>query len=461
MNKLLKNLTAVPLPSDITKKQIKNDVIQIAWPALVELILVQLCSVMDSIMVGNYSKSALASVGFCTQPIFLLLCTFIAFNSGATAVIARLKGAGEDKKAKLALIQSIVMSFFISIILAFLGYIFAENMIVFMGAETEETIKNATSYYRVIMLFFPFNVITFAITAGLRGIGKTKISMYYNLCANIINVILNYLLIYGNCNFPCLGVTGAAIATGVGQFIAFVIAICVIFDKKSYFAFKIKDLLKFNIKMCKRILNVAIPALFEQIALRVGIIIYTLTVTSLGETAFSAHVICLNIMGITFMNGQAFGIAAATLLGQSMGKKRIDVGMAYTYQCRKYGMYISITLSILFLLFGNSIVSMFTQEMEVISIAADLLIILAVNQPLQTSQLIISGALRGAGDTKMVAVMTLICMLFIRPIGSIIAVSYLGLGVMGAWSAVFIDQVIRAIITYIRFAGGKWKRIEV
>ena len=166
-------------------------------------------------------------------------------------------------------------------------------------------------------------------------------------------------------------------------------------------------------------------------------------------------------MGLSFMNGQAFGISATSLIGQSLGKNRPDAAHAYAFMCRKYGMYISILLGVLFVIFAEPIMSMFSEDEFIIVTGAGLMIFLAVNQPFQSSQLIISGALRGAGDTRVVAVSTLVGVMIIRPITSIIAVKYLGLWLQGAWAAVIIDQIVRCVIVFCRFGTGKWTKIKV
>lgn len=457
----LKNMFFLKMPKDLSKKQLQKDIFKIAWPSLVELILVQMCTVVDNMMVGKLGSSELASVAYCTQPKFLLLCTFIALNAGTTALIARFKGMDERYNAKNALRQSILMSFFLALIVSVIGYVFSEEMVIFMGADNEITISNATAYMQIQMAGFVFNALSLCITAALRGIGKTKVSMYYNMAANLINVVFNYLLIYGNSGFPRLGVAGASLATVIGQTAACFAAFYVILKKNSYLHYELRKAFRIDFRMIKRILNIGVPSMFEQFALRFGLIIYALTVSSLGEKPFATHQICLNIMGLSFMNGQAFGIAATTMIGQSLGRNRADHGHAYAFMCRKYGMYISILLGVLLLIFATPIMEMFTDDSFIIETGVSLMIFIAIIQPFQSSQLIISGALRGAGDTRIVAVSTLIGVLLIRPVTSIFAVKYLGLWLQGAWAAVIIDQIIRCIIVFVRFSNGKWKKIKV
>jgi len=449
------------LPNDLTKGQLRKDIFKIAWPAIVELILVQLCTVIDNMMVGKLGASELASVAYCTQPKFLLLCTFIALNAGTTALIARFKGMDERYNAVNALRQSLILSFFLSVVISVVGYIFAQDMVIFMGADSDVTITNGTYYMQIQMAGFVFNALSLCITAGLRGIGKTKVSMYYNMSANIINVIFNYLLIYGKFGFPKLGVAGASLATVIGQTIACFAAFYTILKKDSYLHYRISKAFRIDFRMIKRLLNIGIPSMFEQFALRFGLIIYALTVSSLGEKPFTAHQICLNIMGLSFMNGQAFGISATSLIGQSLGKNRPDMAYSYAFLCRKYGMFISIFLGIALLIFADPVMGLFTDDEFIISTGVSVMIFLALNQPLQSSQLVISGALRGAGDTRVVAVSTLVGVLLIRPVTSIIAVKYLGLWLQGAWAAVIIDQAVRCVIVFLRFGSGKWTKIKV
>ncbi len=457
----LKKLFFLDLPKDTTKKQIQKDILKIAFPSLVELVLVQLCTIIDNIMVGQLGSSELASVAYCTQPKFLLLCTFIALNIGTTALIARFKGMEDQKSAAEALKQSLLITFILSFIISIIGYIFAEDMVIFMGAENDFTISNGTIYMQIQMLGFVFNALSLTITAGLRGIGHTKVSMYYNIGANIINVIFNFLLIYGNFGFPKLGVSGASLATVIGQTVAAIVAFYVISKRTCYLHFNIKKIFIPNFKILKRLLNIGIPSMFEQFALRFGLIIYACTVSSLGESIFTAHQIGLNIMGVSFMNGQAFGISATSLIGQSLGKNRPDMAYSYTFLCRKYGMYISILIGIFLLLFSDTVFRMFTSDEFIIASGIDIIIFLAINQPFQSSQLVISGALRGAGDTRLVAISTLVGILLVRPLTSIIAVRYLGLGLPGAWAAIILDQILRCIIVFIRFGSGKWINIRV
>ena len=449
------------IPEGYTSRQLYNDVIQIAWPSCVELLLTQLASMVDLMMVGQLGAWALTSVGLSTQPKFLVMTMFMALNVGATAMVARFKGAGEQENANTILRQALILSFVLSTICAVLGYIFAPQLIQIMGSTEEATLIGGTQYLRIQMIGIPAVALTSVVTATMRGIGNSRIARIYNIIAKIVNVIFNYLLIGGNLGFPRMEVAGASLATILGQFVAFCIAMGVILRPKSYLRIKRGDSFRIDVPMIKRIVNVGIPAMVEQLLMRAGVIIFSKTVAGLGTVAFATHQVCMNIQALTFMNGQAFAVAATSLMGQSLGKKRPDLAQAYCHRTRLLGMWVSIFLGVMFFFFGGNIVALYNDDPLIISEGAKMLMLVAIIQPLQSSQFILAGALRGAGDTRATAYITFFTVLLVRPLLAIYLINIMNMGLLGAWVAISVDQLIRSVLVLLRFNSGKWKRIVV
>lgn len=450
-----------PVPDDLPAKEISSKVVAIAWPALVESFLIQLVSMVNTMMVGSVGTAAIAAIGYVTQPRFLILAVFQAFNTGSTALIARAKGAGNDEDANTIMHQSLLLSFVASIVLGFIGYIFATPMVVFMGASEPETIAGATLYMRVLMLTFPANAITLAVTACLRGIGRTKVSMTYNITANVVNVIVGYVFINGHFGMPALGIMGAALGMATGQIVSLLIALYAIISGSDMLKLEFNRLFQIKPRILKGVLNIGSPAMLEQLFMRSGQIMFSKVVASLGTQAYATHIIANNIYSMSMMIGQSFGISATSLIGQSLGKKRPDHGKAYVQKCRRYSMISSMLLAGSFFFFGRQLVAMYTTDAAVIAQGALLLKIVALIQPLQSSQMVLSGALRGAGDTKAVAVSTFTGIVIVRPIVAYIMVFMVGAGLNGIWLALVLDQTIRSSYTMWRFASDKWKDVKV
>jgi len=334
-------------------------------------------------------------------------------------------------------------------------------MVLFMGAADTQTLAGGTVYLQIQMIGFITMAISGCVTAALRGIGNSRTAMIYNLLANTVNVAFNYLLIYGNFGFPKLGVAGASLATVIGQFVAFVISTAVILRGKQYLRLRLRDGFMPHWQTIRDIFKIGFPALIEQLVMRVGVIIYSKAVASLGTQAFAAHQVCMNIQAMSFMNGQAFAVSATSLVGQSLGKKRPDMAQAYANRTRRTGMVVSILLGLTFFFFGRPIAALYSDDAAIIASSALILKMLAFIQPFQSSQFILAGALRGAGDTKSTAVITFITVLLVRPGLAALCIFALGLGLNGAWYAMVADQLLRSALVLARYRSGKWKEIRI
>lgn len=453
------------LPESITSRALYKDIFRIAWPSLAELMLASLVNMVDMMMVGSLGPDAISAVGLALQPRFLLMTMIMALNTGATAVIARARGANNNTKANDILRQSLVLATLISIICAVFGTLGAKWMIAFMaaGGMKQSTIDLGAQYFIIQSSTFTIPALSMCISAALRGTGNTKPCMVYNIAANLINIIGNWLLINGNLGFPRLGVAGASIATVIGQAAGMVMAFIYISNGKYYLKLKlsIKNIFKFDREVVSGMAKVGLPAMLEQILMRIGLIIYSRTVSSLGEINLATYQICLSIQSLSFMNGQAFASSATSLIGQSLGKFRIDMAEHYGRRCRKMAMYVSIFLAIIFILFREQLVMLYNDDAHIVKTGGLIMLFVAFLQPIQSSQFVLGGILRGAGDTKITALFILITTVFIRTGLGELFVSVLDYGLVGAWLAIAADQILRSLLFLIRYNQGKWKKIRL
>ncbi|MGN0663562.1 MAG: MATE family efflux transporter [Negativibacillus sp.] len=445
------------LPEGVSSRLVYSDIVRIAWPSFVELILTQLASMVDLIMVGQLGPWALSAVGLTTQPKFLMMTMFMAMNVGATAMVARYKGANDPEKANGILRQALLLTFVLSTVSSIIGYLFSEPLIAFMGAADAQTLEGGTIYLQIQFLGFVFMALTTTVTATLRGVGDSRTAMIYNLIANGVNVVFNYLLIYGHFGFPEMGIAGASLATVIGQCVAFVLAFAAIMGNRSYLHLSFRESFRPNWDALGSIFKIGLPAMLEQLIMRCGLIIYSKTVAGLGTIAFATHQVCMNIQSLSFMNGNAFAVSATSLMGQSLGKKRPDMAQAYCSRTQRVGMLVSFLIAIVLFFWGGNIVALYNDDPQIVAQGAVIMKMMALIQPFQSSQFIIAGALRGAGDTKATAVITFITVLLVRPAFAIFSINVLNWGLMGAWVAMILDQLIRSALVLARFNSGKWK----
>ena len=449
------------LPQGITSSMLYSDIVRLAWPSLLELTLTQLTSMVDLMMVGGLGAWAITAVGLTTQPKFLLMTMFVAMNVGATAMVARYRGAGEHKKANEILKQALILTFSLSLVSSIFGFIFSEDMVRFMGAADAETLAGGTVYLRIQMIGLVPLALTSTFTATLRGVGHTRIAMVYNLVANAVNVMMNYVLINGHFGFPRLEVAGASLATIIGQLVAFGIALSVVLKGDHYLHLQLKEGFKIQLHHMRNIVNIGIPAMIEQLAMRAGMIVYARAVASLGTVVYATHQVTMNIQAMSFMTGQAFAVSATSLVGQSLGKKRPDMAQSYSNHTRRVGMATSLVLATTFFFFGRQIVSLYTNDPAIIEQGTRILKLVALVQPFQSSQFILAGALRGAGDTRATMVITFLTVMLVRPSLALLFINRFHWGLDGAWIALVTDQVLRSSLVLLRYNSGKWKQIKI
>ena len=454
-------LSPEPIPPDMNTKVARKEIYALALPTLAELILTALTGMVDTIMVSRIGTAAIASINLTSQPKLLLNACFVAFNAGATAMIARFKGSGDAQMANKTLHQCVFVTILVSIIVSIVGFFLAEDMMRFMGAIPGETLELSTQYLQIQMLGIGSMTLTTAFTAGLRAIGRTRISLYYHLGSNAVNIVFNYFLINGKCGFPRLEVAGAGIATVLGQITAMLIAAYVLFRGTDILKLTFKRLFVVDFDVIRRLLRIGLPAMGEQLVSRLGMILFTKVVASLGTNAVATHSICNSIQSLTFNINQAFGVAITTLVGQALGRKRLDEAKAMVRLTRQIGFVLAVVVGICLFLLRNPLMRCYTQDMELISAGMDILIMIALIQPMQSSQYIYNGALRGAGDTRSTMIVMFVGMLIVRPIFGYLFAYPLGLGLFGAWCAFALDQTTRSAASMYRYKLGKWMYMRI
>ena len=450
-----------------------RDVMRIALPSIIEMVLMSLIGSVDTMMVGNeLGAEALSSVGLPTQPRMVLLCMFFALNVGITAIVARRKGEERQEDANTTLRNALMLAAGLSLLFSVLADVFAEPLMRLAGgdqAETEKVFRDAVDYFRIMNYALPVNAVSMCICAAQRGIGKTKITMWVNIGSNLINVFFNYCLIGGHLGFPRLEVRGAALASVIGMCAGLVMALATIVaggKYKGYLHISPRDKWRFDKESMRSIIKVGGNAAIEQLGVRFGFFVYARILFSLGTTMYAANQICMQFLSITFTFGDGLGVAATSLVGQNLGRKRADLSMLYGKISQRFAVMISLTLGVLIVTLRYQIVGLFIGENtlnadQVIYHAAQTMLVLAAVQPFQTSSVVLSGALRGAGDNLYVALVATVCVSVVRPIMAVIAVYWLHLELMGTWIFGLAEIVLRFVFFYPRFASGKWKDKKV
>ncbi len=434
--------------------------LKVAWPCIVETLLLFSVHVIDTAMVSSLGENAVAAVGITGNPRFILLTVPSALSVGIIAVVARRKGEEKRDIANKLMKMVLLIGAILGVLVSLIGFFGAGIIIRFMGAEPAY-FNEATNYFKIISMGFTFQALTLVINAAQRGCGNTKISMITNVTANVVNVIFNYLLIFGNYGFPRLGVSGAAAASALGMFGSFAVAVISLCNKKGYLNFGIILKEKMSFDVFRPVIKVGTSAFVEQACAKLGFLLYALIVVRLGTLEYATHVICQTITSASVCVAEGLSVAATSLVGQKLGAKDVVSATLFAKVGQRLAAVSSVFLFALFFFGRETIMLAFTDNAQMVAIGANILIISASMAYFQTSQLVYYACLRGAGDTRYVAQMSLISVTIIRPILTYVLCFYTPLSIYGAWVAIFIDQMMRFLMAKKRFDKGKWSTIKL
>lgn len=467
MNLLMSNKVKIKTNNEELPRfiEILKRLLKISIPAALETLLMGVIGLIDTMMVGNHpdeivSAARLAAVSICQQPVFITLAISFGINAGITAIVARRKGEQNPTDANKTIRQAIVLSIIVGGIISILSIVFAEPFLRFAGAK-DDTIDYAITYFSIVSSILIFNYIRLGLCAALRAEGSTKLTLVTNIIANLVNVCLNYCLINGNLGFPELGVAGAAIATIIGNFVAFLIAFGFVIFRNGFVKISFKESWRFDKDNLSNLVKVSTPAFIEQLFMRIGFFIIALIVNNLGTMYVAMNAIISGIIMLSFNITDGFCVGVASLVGESLGAKKRGLAFAYARLSQIISFFLGLIMIILIFIFRVPLSKLFSSNTEVIAGAAVVLEFAVFTIFPQSLQWVTTGALRGSGDVKFTARTSMLSVAIIRPVLSFILCYPLGLMLLGSWIGMFIDQTIRFLLNNHRLNSLKWMDIKV
>lgn len=465
--RLTRRLLAIPgLTEGEELKGLYREAIRIAWPAALEGLLVSVISAADMMMVGAISPAAIAAVGLTSQPRMVLLILVQALNIGTTALVARRRGAGNERGIRACLDQAMYLSAIIGLVITLAGVILAEPLMRFAGAN-EDTLKLSVDYFRIISLGFIPVSLHLCVCAAFRGLGKTRVTMFTHLLANLLNVLFNYLLIGGRLGFPRLEVNGAAIATVIGSIGGSVLAIWFAVDQHTGFGYRLRKP-KFDRDTLSGLAKVGGSTALESGFLRVGFLLTTKIIASLGTLALASYHIVSQVSTLSFTLGDGMASAGVAMVGMSLGAENPVRARRSVYVARRMSVWLSFALMLVIALLRRGLAGMFTGDPAVIAAAsAGFLVAMLAIMP-QNGRVVYAGCLRGAGDVRYVAVTSLIGVGILRPLLTWLfcfplsgVFPSLQLSATGPWFAFLVDALVRNYLLARRVKGGAWTQVKL
>ena len=401
--------TIEPQSSDAEPNQpapnIRRRVLGLAAPVIGENLLETLLGIIDTLLVSGLGAAAIAGVGSALQVLFFLISALSALAVGSSVLVAQAWGAGDKARASYLARQSLLWSVVCSIPLAMIGWALAGPVVAVFGTEPAVT-QIGTSYLQVTMATIIVLVTLFIGGGVLRGVGDGRTPLIVTAIANVINVALAYGLIYGHFGLPALGAVGSAWATFIARAIALAILVAVLWRGRSGISIRGGGSWLPELPVGRDILRIGVPAALEQVLTSGAFFLLTVLVAGLGTLVLAAHRLAFTAMTFSFLPGFGFAIAATALVGQSVGANRLDEGAEAARIATRWSVAWMSALGVIFFIFAEPIMRIFSQDPTVVSAGAGGLRIVALSQPFWAIMFVQAGALRGTGNTRFPLVVT-------------------------------------------------------
>lgn len=447
----------IPLLSDYTKEFNYN--LKLAFPVILGMLGHMFVSFADNVMVGQLGAAELAAVSLGNSFFFIAMSLGIGFASAITPIVAEADSAKNPVGVKNALKHGLILCGLLSVILYSL-MLLAKPAMRNMD-QPLEVVDLAIPYLDIIAISIIPLVIFEALKRFSDGLSNTKHPMYATIVANIINVAINYLLIFGSFGFPKLGIIGAGIGTLISRVIM-VIFLWIIFTKNKRFKLYVTKI-KFkitNIKIFKKITDIGLPSAFQML-FEVGIFTAAIWMSGvLGKNYQAANQIAFNLSAMTFMVGIGLGVAATIRVGNQKGLSDFVALRKIAFSIFLLTALIEIIFALMFFILKDWLPTLYLdtenisktiENGEVILIASKLLLIVALFQIFDGLQVVILGALRGLQDVKIPTLITFIAYWLIGfPICFYLGL-YTPLKSIGIWIGLLISLAVSSILLYLRF----------
>lgn len=438
----------------MNSKNETKKIFKLALPLILQQLFTQIMIWADTAMLGHVNSQFFSALANVFVPFDVISAILYAMCTGTTILVAQRIGAKDYESARKYSEASFVGNTFFSLIAFTIIFTFAPMIFSFMGVKSP-ILEFSTSYLRIIAFIVLVIGITGTTTSILQGIGLTRIIMIGGIISNLLNILLDWLLIFGVGPFPEMGIEGAAVATVVSNYATIPIAILYIhFSKKIPFKISFKSIIKFKPKIYKSVLIFGLPSGFEYLLWNIGCFVLMIYMNHISSEAAGIYNLVLSIEFFPIMIYTGFANAGLTLVGQKTGEENYREAIRIGFKCLKYAFIVCGVIALFFVFLPKQILSVFTDDKTFVVQSVPYLRFLALVVIPRALNNVLGPGIRAMGDTKW--------MLYTQIFGTILTCSlaYLlvftfDLEIMGIFITFFVDELTRGIINTLRFGKGR------
>ncbi len=436
-----------------------SQVLKTSFPAVIDLSSQTFTWLIEAIFLGQLSALALAGVGIAQQFIILTFSVLLTFIVGSSIIIVRYLGAGDKWNANHILGQAFLIGLSLSFLIGLFWYFIVPLLLGFIKEEGNQTRIYATTYIHTVAYFAPAIITNFISIGILRGVGDTILTMTISLVVNGLNLLLDFLLIFGMFGFPRLEARGAGFAVGIAQSIGLLITLYFLRSRKASLFLAVSEITSPQWSTFKKLFKLGIPTTIEQLVWSTGQIILSFFAARISVIALAVHQVLVRIQSVLSMVNWGFSISGMTLVGKSIGAGHFEEAKKNGRMVARVSWINAVLVGSLLYLFSENVMSVFTHDAQVVTIGKSLMLIFVILQVPKAINTAYSGNLRGAADLNWLMWLAIGAVIMNEIIGAYILTFGLGMGLAGLWLIQIIDESERLGLNIWRFNKGNWKKV--
>ncbi len=427
-------------------------------PFLVETLLTNSMGTVNTLILSSYSDDAVAAVGAANQLMGMIYTFYTVISSGASIYITHKLGARQKKAASDAAFAAILCSFGLSFAVGSLLALAARPLMGMMNL-TGQVLEDAASYFGICVSFSFIQAVITSIAAVFRSYGLPKIAVTVSLFMNLINAVLNMIVVFRPFETPLHGVTGIAVTNVIARCCALFLILLCLWKSPLDLQFRKKKLSTLKCMGC--ILHVGLPGGISSLSYSTSQVVSTSILAVLGTAAISTKIYLSTIFFYVYVVGMSLGTATSLSIGWLTGAGEYDRAYRLNLQNLRIAVALNLTGSVLILLFGRPLMGLFTDDPQILALAAPILFIDIFVEIGRAFNHIVDSSLRGAGDVMFSMVISILSCWIMSILFSYILGIRLGMGLTGCWIAFMMDELFRGLIFFFRWRSRKWQEKRI
>lgn len=444
---------------EYTSGSINKAIVLLSIPMILEMAMESLFALVDAFFVAQVSADAMATVGLTESVITLVYSVAIGISTAPVAMVSRFIGEKDHASASRAAKQAIYLALFVSLALGIPGFFLAGDILRLMGGS-EELIATGVGYTRIMFGSNLVIMLLFLLNGIFRGAGDAAHAMRALWLANIINIILDPLFIFGIGPFPELGVQGAAVATTIGRGIGVAYQLYILFGGHSRVRLLWQEW-SIDWSMIRRLGRIAATGAGQFLIASASWIFLMRIISGFGSEAVAGYTISIRLILFTLLPAWGLSNAAATLVGQNLGAKKPERAETSVWRSAHVTAAMLAFFGIIYIIFSEPLIAFFDDNPAVLEPGTISLQIFGLGYIFFGYGMIFSQAFNGAGDTRTPTIINFICFwLFEIPLGYFLAIP-LGWGLAGVCWAIVLAESLMSLLCLVLFRRGAWKKVEV